>query len=133
MSDDWWSTPAGVQCVLREEIKIRDTRIDEVLNQLDSARHSVEALEARLKKTVAFVYPDTSYGKRVCCNFTVLHKSPLEVMAVFQEQFQMVNDRLDSPVAVALFIGDDIVTSVCLKELGLYAALYQGDTITVSP
>jgi len=35
MSDDWWATPAGVQTVLREEITIRNDRIEELEAKLD--------------------------------------------------------------------------------------------------
>ena len=35
MSDDWWATPAGVQTVLREEIKIRNDRIEELEDKLN--------------------------------------------------------------------------------------------------
>jgi hypothetical protein len=42
MSDDGWATPAGVQTVLREEIKIRNDRIEELEAKLAKA---VEALE----------------------------------------------------------------------------------------
>ena len=37
MSDDWWATPAGVQTILREEIKIKDDRIEELEAKLAKA------------------------------------------------------------------------------------------------
>ena len=41
MSDDWWATPAGVQTVLREEIKIRNDRIGELEAKLAQAMEHV--------------------------------------------------------------------------------------------
>jgi len=46
MSESWWTHPSGVQSVLREEIKIRDDRIEELNN------HCCE-LEADLEKAVS--------------------------------------------------------------------------------
>jgi hypothetical protein len=48
MSDDWLATPAGVQTVLREEIKIRNDRIEEL-----------EAENTTLRSMVADVIADT--------------------------------------------------------------------------
>jgi hypothetical protein len=41
MNDDWWATPAGVQAVLREEIKIRNDRIEELEAKLTQAEDFV--------------------------------------------------------------------------------------------
>ena len=42
MSDDWWATPAGVQTALREEIKIRNDRIEELEADLAKAMLALE-------------------------------------------------------------------------------------------
>jgi hypothetical protein len=57
MSDDWWATPAGVQTVLREEIKIRNDRIEELeadlrkmaLDYLAAEGQAAEAYQAQLE------------------------------------------------------------------------------------
>ena len=46
MSEDWWSTPAGVQSVLREEIKTRESRIEELEAKLAQQDDLVQAAVA---------------------------------------------------------------------------------------
>jgi hypothetical protein len=48
MSDNWWATPGKVQFVLREEIKIRDDRIEALTVRVEKA-------EAALKEAVGFL------------------------------------------------------------------------------
>jgi hypothetical protein len=66
MSEDWWSTPAGVQSVLREEIKIRESRIEELEAKLAEC-------EARLEKAVgALEFYGTLIGEKHECPWHML-------------------------------------------------------------
>ncbi|MDB4378671.1 hypothetical protein N9Z41_02765 [bacterium] len=69
MSDDWWATPAGVQTVLQEEIKIRNDRIEElelaVRYEADLAQQALDArkeLEAKLAKALDLVDDMVEWG-----------------------------------------------------------------------
>jgi len=44
MTDNWWSTPAGVQSTLREEIKNRDDSIERLEADLAKAVERLEKL-----------------------------------------------------------------------------------------
>ena len=44
MTDSWWSTPAGVQSTLREEIKNRDDSIERLEANLTKAVERLEKL-----------------------------------------------------------------------------------------
>jgi hypothetical protein len=86
MSDDWWATPAGVQTVLREEIEIRNDRIEELeaklakeieisnqrgnhiefalLPQTSDLQFQLKDVKAELAKAVGLVDDNLEWGAR---------------------------------------------------------------------
>ena len=50
MSDDWWSTAGGVQSALRDEIKRRDDRIEDLEAERDALVEKLEKVAGALRE-----------------------------------------------------------------------------------